>query len=74
MAIDELIAEGDRVAVQATVSGTHEGEFMGMPPSGRAFNLGAVEVFEVKDGKITARWGVPDRAGLMEQLGLAPEM
>jgi steroid delta-isomerase-like uncharacterized protein len=63
-----------RVAVRATVNGTHDGDFVGMPPSGKTISVGAVEIFEVKDGKITGRWGTPDRATLMEQLGLAPPM
>jgi len=74
MELHDLIAEGDNVAVRATVRGTHDGEFIGIPPTGKAISVGVVEIFEVKDGKITGRWGAPDRATLMEQLGLAPEM
>ncbi len=74
MAIDALIAEGDNVAVRATISGTHRGDFMGMPPTGKTFSVGHIEIFEVKNGQITGRWGAPDRATLMEQLGLAPQM
>lgn len=74
MTIHDMIAEGDQVAIRATVSGTHDGEFMGIRATGKTISIGAVEVFEVKDGKITGRWGTPDRATLMEQLGLAPEM
>ena len=74
MRIDALIAEGDRVAVQGTISGTQQGEFMGMPPTGNAFSVANIEVFEIQDGKITARWGVADSASLMEQLGGAPGM
>ncbi len=74
MAIHDMIAEGDKVAIRATVSGTHDGEFIGMPPTGKTISVGAVEIFEVRNGKITGRWGTPDRATLMEQLGLAPQM
>ena len=74
MEIHEMVAEGDKVAIRATVSGTHDGDFMGIPPTGKAISVGAVEIFEIKDGKITGRWGTPDRATVMEQLGLAPEM
>ena len=74
MEVHDLVAEGDRVAARLTISGTHEGEFAGMPPTGKRFSVGHVEIFEVKDGKLTHRWGGPDRATLMEQLGLAPEM
>jgi steroid delta-isomerase-like uncharacterized protein len=74
MAVDSLIAEGDRFAAQITISGTHQGEFIGIPATEKAISMQHIEVFEVKDGKITARWGVADRAGLMEQLGLALSM
>ena len=74
MRIDALIAEGDRVAVQGTVSGTHEGEFLGMPATGNAFSVSNIEVFEIQDGRITARWGIADSASMMEQLGLTPGM
>lgn len=74
MTIDGLIAEGDRVAVQGKVSGTHEGEFMGMPATGKAFSVDNIEVFEIKAGKITQRWGIADTASLMAQLGVAPPM
>ena len=74
MSIDALIAEGDRVAVQGTVSGTHQGEFMGMAPTGNSFSVANIEVFEIHDGKITARWGIADSASLMEQLGVTPGM
>lgn len=74
MAVHDMIAAGDGAAVLATVSGTHDGDFMGIPPTGKTISVGAVEIFEVKDGRITGRWGKPDRATLMEQLGLAPEM
>lgn len=74
MEVHDLVAEGDRVAARMTISGTHEGEFAGMPPTGKTFSVGHIEIFQVEDGKLTARWGGPDRATLMEQLGLAPEM
>lgn len=74
MEVHDMIAEGDNVAVRATVNGTHDGDFMGIPPTGKTISIEAVEIFGVKDGKITDRWGKPDRATLMEQLGLAPEM
>ena len=58
--------------MRVSVSGTQDGEFMGLPPTGKAVNVEAVEIFEVEEGKITGRWGTPDRATLMEQLGLSP--
>ena len=74
MEVHDMVAEGDLVAVRMTISGTHEGEFAGMPATGKSFSVSHLETFEVKDGQLTKRWGSPDRATLMEQLGLAPEM
>ena len=71
---DELIAEGDKVVVRATMSGTHQGEFMGMPATNKTFAVKAIDIIEIRDGKATAHWGMTDQVAMMEQLGLAPEM
>lgn len=72
--VEDMIAEGDKVVVRATVTGTHDGEFMGIPPTGKSFSASAIDIVEIKDGKATAHWGLTDQAAMMEQLGLAPEM
>ena len=74
MTPDEIIAEGDKVVARATVSGTHKGEFMGMPPTNKSFKIEAIDIVEIHDGKFTAHWGQMDQRAMMEQLGLAPEM
>lgn len=74
MTADDMIAEGDKVVVRVTMSGTHKGEFMGIPPTNKAFKVQAIDIIEVHDGKATAHWGQTDQAAMMEQLGLAPEM
>ena len=74
MTADDIIAEGDKVVVRITMSGTHRGEFMGMPPTNKGFKVQAIDIIEVHDGKATAHWGQTDQAAIMEQLGLAPEM
>jgi steroid delta-isomerase-like uncharacterized protein len=70
--IHNIIAEGDLVAMLATVRGTHEGEIMGMPPTGKSFAITAIDVIRVAGGKMVERWGLTDQAGMMTQLGLAP--
>ena len=72
MTVNDMIAEGDKVVARATVSGTHEGEFMGMPPTAKSFEVQIIDILEVQNGKVTAHWGVMDRAAMMEQLGLGP--
>ncbi len=56
------------------MSGTHKGEFMGIPPTSKGFKVQAIDILEIHDGKATAHWGQTDQAAMMEQLGLAPEM
>lgn len=69
--IDELIAEGDKVAYQWTAKGTHEGEFMGVPPTGNEVTITGSDIVRIEDGKIAETWHVEDNLGLMQQLGLA---
>lgn len=65
----EIIAEGDTVAVRMTQRGTHEGTFMGMKPTGNAFEIEAMGFARLEDGKIVERWGRPDVLELFRQLG-----
>ena len=71
---DDVIGEGDKVVARVTMSGTHKGEFMGIPPTDKSFKVQVIDIIEIHDGKATAHWGVTDQAAMMEQLGLAPEM
>jgi predicted ester cyclase len=66
--IDEIVAEGDRVAVATTFTGTHEGELMGMAPTGRRVAVTGVDIVRVADGKIAEHRGLTDIVGLMSQL------
>lgn len=71
--IEDVIAEGDRVVVRATLRGTHSGEFGGIPPTGRRIEVADVDIFRVRDGKIVEMWAGPDRLAMMQQLGLLEE-
>ena len=68
--IEDVVAEGDRALVRLTWQAVHSGEFQGMPPTGRSLRLGQVVIATVSEGKITERWSLLDRLGLMQQLGL----
>ena len=70
--LDDLIAEGDRVAARFTVRGTHKGPFMGLPPTGKPFTLTAIDILRIVDGKIVEHWGEADTLGLLQQLGAIP--
>jgi steroid delta-isomerase-like uncharacterized protein len=65
---EDLIAAGDKVAVRNTVSGTHQGAFMGHQPTGRRIEMRTMDIHQVRDGKIVTTWHLEDFAGLMAQL------
>jgi steroid delta-isomerase-like uncharacterized protein len=70
--IVDMVAEGDRVVVRAVSRGTHQGEMMGLPPTGKQVQIDEIHIVRVKDGKMTEHWGLVDQAALMAQLGLTP--
>lgn len=72
MEIDQLIAAGDKVVVRSTTTGTHQGEFMGMPATGKTFKIDGIDIVRVNDGLCQEHWGVVDAMAMMQQLGAAP--
>jgi len=68
--VDDVIAEGDTVAVRLTERGTHDGEFMGIDPTGREFEIRTMAFLRLEDGKVAEWWVQPDNLGLMRQLGV----
>lgn len=68
----KMIAEDDKVAVIVRITGTQHGEFMGNPPTGRTFEIEAVDILRVKEGKLLEHWGVMDVERMLAQLRLAP--
>ena len=70
--IDDIIAEGDKVVIRQTWSGTHEGEFMGVPPTGNSVSFGVIDIIRIAGGKFAEHWGQMDSMGLMQQLGAGP--
>jgi steroid delta-isomerase-like uncharacterized protein len=72
LTIEDQIAEGDKVVSRLTVRGTHKGELMGVPPTGKKLTMDIIDVLRLKDGKLVERWGESDNMGLMQQLGAVP--
>ncbi len=70
--IDDLIAEGEKVVIRQTWSGTHKGEFMGIVPSGKNVSFGVIDTFRIAGGKVVEHWGQTDNFALMQQLGVIP--
>ena len=66
--MDDIVAEGDRVVIRFTSTGTHRGAFAGIAPTGRKVTIQEVAIFRVVGGKIVEQWGQPDLNGLLEQL------
>ncbi len=70
--IEDMIAEGDKVVVRSTISGTQKGEYMGLKPTGKSFTMSGIDIFRVEDGKLVEHWGNEDDMGMMQQLGATP--
>jgi steroid delta-isomerase-like uncharacterized protein len=67
-----MIAEGDKVAVRAKMTGTHRKEFMGLPATGNKVTVTGISIYGVVDGKIVEHWEQFDAMGMMQQLGAVP--
>jgi steroid delta-isomerase-like uncharacterized protein len=68
VSLDEFVAEGDRVFLRSTMTGTHDGGFQGIPATGRHIAAESAEVFRIADGKFVGYWCMVNVAGLMHQL------
>ena len=66
--IVDMVAEGDKVVVQSISRGTHQGDLMGIPPTGKKVEVDEIHIVRVKDGKMTEHWGLFDLAGMTRQL------
>lgn len=70
--VEDMIAEGDMVAARITMSGTHQGEFMGIPPSGKRVTISGIDLARFEGGKGVEHWANQDDLGMMQQLGVVP--
>lgn len=71
---DDVVAQGDRAVLVWTACGTHGGQLMRIPPTGREISMRGTSVFTIRDGKITSGLHVWDVAGLLRSIGLLPEL
>ena len=67
-----MIAEGGKVVIRQTWSGTHKGEFMGVPATGKRVSIAVIDIIRVADGRFVEHWGQLDMMGMMQQLGAIP--
>jgi steroid delta-isomerase-like uncharacterized protein len=70
--LEEMIAEGDRVAARFTMRGTHRGTFFGVPPTGKQIAVQAMNFYRLSGGQFIEERGQPDMLGLLQQIGAIP--
>jgi len=66
--VEDMIEDGDKLVARWSARGTHKGEFMGIPATGKQVAFSGIEIIRIKDGKAVEEWEELDRAGLMQQL------
>jgi len=69
---EDMVAEGDKVSVRATMTGTHEGNLMGLPPTHKTATMPIMLIYRIANAKIAEHWMVADQLSLMQQLGAIP--
>ena len=72
--LEDIFAEGDRVAYRLTIRGTHTGEFLGVPPSGRQVAVSFIAIVRIVDGKLVEEWGGLDQPDLIRQMRGSPSV
>lgn len=72
--IEDVVTEGDKVVVRWTQTGTHVGEFAGIPPTGGTFTIAGIDVYRTQGEKLAEHWHVVDQLSMLGQLGLLPPM
>ena len=70
--VDDVIAEGDKVAARITGYGTHEGDLLGIPATKKEIKMSGIVIWRIRHGKIVEHWAQNDMMGLMQQLGVFP--
>ena len=70
--VEDLIAEGDKIVGRVTLTGTHQGELMGIPATGKKVSFSEIHIARISNGKIVEHWEVTDTMSMMQQLGVIP--
>jgi steroid delta-isomerase-like uncharacterized protein len=70
LTLEDVIAEGDKVVARNTFTGTHQAEFMGIPPTGKQVSIMEIDIARIEDGKLAEHWGLADTMSMMAQLGV----
>jgi predicted ester cyclase len=70
--LEDIVAEGDRVVTRLKIRGTHQGSFMGVPPTGKSLTFEVIDIIRIVDNKVVEHWGLTDQVGMMQQMGVLP--
>ena len=70
--VEDLIAEGDKIVGRVTLTGTHQGELMGIPATGKKVSFSEILIARISNGKVVEQWEVADTMTMMQQLGVIP--
>jgi steroid delta-isomerase-like uncharacterized protein len=70
---EDIVAEGDKVVTRWTARGTHQGELMGIPPTGKEVRIKGIDVLRIEEGRMVERWAEYNDLEVMQQLGAVPE-
>jgi predicted ester cyclase len=73
LSLEEIVASGDKTWARITARGSHQGPFMGVPPTGKPFAITVLDVCRFENGKVVEHWGVADQLALMAQIGALPK-
>jgi len=74
MDVEDLLASGNKTVARVRARGTHDGEFMGMPPTGKGIEVQLIDIMQFDEaGLVREHWGVVDMLSMMQQLGVVPE-
>jgi|SRR5579864_2181183 steroid delta-isomerase-like uncharacterized protein len=72
VSVEKMIADAEYVALAYTITGTHQGRFLGFAPTGKQMRARGVEIGKFAHGQLIERWGSSDQLGILQQLGLVP--
>jgi steroid delta-isomerase-like uncharacterized protein len=70
--VDHIVADTDSVAIAYRASGTQDGDFLGVPATGKSFDVRGLQMGRFEDGKLVERWGSSDQLGILQQIGAEP--
>jgi len=71
--VEDLLADGDKVVALVSIHGTHQGAFRAVSPTGKPITVTGINIFRIVNGKMVEHWGLVDRIGALQQLGVVPQ-